>query len=588
MACELFAYRFRVSITHKPTRFLLARLHVDSLIDKRTKAKVISALKNLSKGSEALEDAYSEAITRIDGQLQDDRVLAKNVLSFISYAQRPLTTGELCHALAVGVGDEELDFDNIPDVEDILSVCAGLVTVDEESQVIRLVHYTTQDYLEDIREKWNPDAQYDIASTCLTYLCFKPFRSGSCPSNAEFDSRLEKHKFLDYAARYWHQHVVTVQEETSELAMFLLRNSKLIECALQTTSIYTYSYGKHTQSFPKQATGLHLVVSLGLLHLSKEVLFWVESEKMTSVDVKDDDGRTPLMWAARNGNKHTVKLLLSTGKVDVDAKDNNGKTALIAGASAGQKETVELLLSTGKVDINAKDNNGWTALIASAAGGRKETVELLLSTGKVDVYAKDDEGRTALIAGADGGHKETVELLLRTGNFDVDTKDDDGWTALMVSAAGGHKETVELLLSTGKVDINARNIYLSTSLISASYNGHEDIVGILLGTGKVDINAKDDDGETALLVAAQRGHGNIVKMLLAEQHTTVHVKNQMEWTPLMWAVQNGHKNTVELLLATGKIDVDAKQDNGLTLLELAERAGRKDIVRLLQTHRHPL
>ncbi|KAF2622263.1 hypothetical protein BU25DRAFT_352674, partial [Macroventuria anomochaeta] len=121
-----------------------------------------SALNNLSKGSRALDDAYSEAIVRIDGQLQDERVLAKNVLSWISYSQRPLTTGDLCHALAVGLGDEELDRDNILDVEDILSVCAGLVTIDEESQVIRLVHYTTQDYLESIREKWNPDAQYNI------------------------------------------------------------------------------------------------------------------------------------------------------------------------------------------------------------------------------------------------------------------------------------------------------------------------------------------------------------------------------------------------------------------------------------------
>ncbi|KAF1362415.1 hypothetical protein EJ07DRAFT_106802, partial [Lizonia empirigonia] len=116
---------------------------------------VISALKNLSKGSGALNDAYDQAIIRIDGQFQNDRTLAKNVLSWISYAQRPLTTRELCHALAVEEGDEELDLDNIPDVEDILSVCAGLVTVDEESQIVRLVHYTTQDYLEGIREEWS-------------------------------------------------------------------------------------------------------------------------------------------------------------------------------------------------------------------------------------------------------------------------------------------------------------------------------------------------------------------------------------------------------------------------------------------------
>ncbi|KAH6643577.1 hypothetical protein C7974DRAFT_985 [Boeremia exigua] len=145
--------------------FLLARLHVDSLADKRTKAKVISALNNLSKGDEALNDAYSETIVRIDGQLRQDGILAKRVLSWISYAKRPLTTAEICHALAVESDDDEFNSDNIPDTEDILSVCAGLVTVDGGSQVIRLVHYTAQDYLESIRETWIPHARYEIASS---------------------------------------------------------------------------------------------------------------------------------------------------------------------------------------------------------------------------------------------------------------------------------------------------------------------------------------------------------------------------------------------------------------------------------------
>ncbi|KAF1951855.1 hypothetical protein CC80DRAFT_357004, partial [Byssothecium circinans] len=149
--------------------------------------------------------AYDGAIERIEGQLPGKTARAKSVLSWISYAQRPLSTGELCHALAVELDDEELCEDNIPDVEDVVSACAGLVTVDKESRIIRLVHYTTEDYLKGIREKWNPSAQYDIASTCLTYLCFKTFRSGSC-ADSEFKSRLEQNIFLDYSARYWGEH----------------------------------------------------------------------------------------------------------------------------------------------------------------------------------------------------------------------------------------------------------------------------------------------------------------------------------------------------------------------------------------------
>ncbi|RYP13640.1 hypothetical protein DL767_010650 [Monosporascus sp. MG133] len=196
-------------------------------VDGITKSKVKSTLESLSKGTKALDEAYDEAIKRIDSQLPEDTALAKSVLSWITYAQRPLTTGELCHALAVEPGEDELDQDNIPDVEDIVSVCAGLVTVDRESNIIRLVHYTTQEYFERIREHWNPSAQQEITSTCLTYLSLGPFRSGSCPSDKVFEDRVEQYSLLDYAARYWGRHALAVQEEVSEPALSLLRHIKI-------------------------------------------------------------------------------------------------------------------------------------------------------------------------------------------------------------------------------------------------------------------------------------------------------------------------------------------------------------------------
>ena len=80
---------------NRNTRFLLARLHIDSLLDKSTKKKILSTLNGLPKGSKALDEAYNDAIERIKGQFPGHRTLAINVLSWITYAQRPLTTGEL-------------------------------------------------------------------------------------------------------------------------------------------------------------------------------------------------------------------------------------------------------------------------------------------------------------------------------------------------------------------------------------------------------------------------------------------------------------------------------------------------------------
>ncbi|KAK1913102.1 hypothetical protein P3342_005038 [Pyrenophora teres f. teres] len=132
--------------------FLLARLHIDFLLDKTTVKKVSTTLNNLSKGSAALNNIYKDALQRIKSHLDKHYELAKKVLSWITYARRPLTTAELCYALAAEPEEPELDPDNLPDIEDLLSVCASLVVVDRESAVIRLVHYTTQEYFERIRD----------------------------------------------------------------------------------------------------------------------------------------------------------------------------------------------------------------------------------------------------------------------------------------------------------------------------------------------------------------------------------------------------------------------------------------------------
>ena len=100
------------------------------------------ALTKLVSGSDAYDGAYEDVMKRIRRQVKDYEELAKRVLSWITQAKRPIKTIELQHALAVESGKFELDKDCLLDVEDMVSVYRGLVTVDEESNIIRLVYYT--------------------------------------------------------------------------------------------------------------------------------------------------------------------------------------------------------------------------------------------------------------------------------------------------------------------------------------------------------------------------------------------------------------------------------------------------------------
>ena len=101
----------------------------------------------------AYDTAYDKAMERIQGQVRDQRKLAEEALSWITCAKRPLTALELRNALAVELGESEFYEDNMPDLEDIISACAGLVTTIARSpgDVIRLVHATAKEYFE---RKW--------------------------------------------------------------------------------------------------------------------------------------------------------------------------------------------------------------------------------------------------------------------------------------------------------------------------------------------------------------------------------------------------------------------------------------------------
>ncbi|KAF2786671.1 hypothetical protein K505DRAFT_201266, partial [Melanomma pulvis-pyrius CBS 109.77] len=159
------------------------------------KQQVMKTLDN----SSTLHKAYEETLQRIEHQPDDDRALAKKVLSWLLFAKRPLTIAEICCALAVEPGETELNPDDVPDLEDLVSVCAGLVVIEHESGIIRLVHHSTQDFFE-INGQWLPSAELDITSTCLTYLLFDTFRHGSCSTNKELEERLQQNVFLNYAA----------------------------------------------------------------------------------------------------------------------------------------------------------------------------------------------------------------------------------------------------------------------------------------------------------------------------------------------------------------------------------------------------
>ena len=241
-------------------------------------------------------------------------------------------------------------------MEDVISVCAGLVTIDEESSIIRLVHYTTQEYFERVCLEWNPGAQEEIAIACLTYLSFDTFRSGSCTGDEAFKQRLTKNPFFNYLAHYWGGHVRPVQSTSSRLALAFLCDKALVDCAVQAALTPDNKYTGYSRSFPSRTSGLHLTARYGLLYLTERLLMGKHGDSNIGADLKDKDGRTPLSHAASRGHEAVVWLLVERDDVEADSKDDYGQTPLWHAAWGGHEAVVRMLVERDDVEADSRDN----------------------------------------------------------------------------------------------------------------------------------------------------------------------------------------------------------------------------------------
>lgn len=131
------------------------RLYMDSLRDKNSKQEIKDAVKKLpcvhfqpdkskeDQQSAVLTAAYSDVLERINAQPPGHRAIALKALMWVTFAREQLSIQRFRGVVCTIVGDRVFDIDNLRDTGTMISMCCGLVIVDEKSRVVRLVHYTT-------------------------------------------------------------------------------------------------------------------------------------------------------------------------------------------------------------------------------------------------------------------------------------------------------------------------------------------------------------------------------------------------------------------------------------------------------------
>ncbi|KAJ7453162.1 hypothetical protein FB451DRAFT_1100503 [Mycena latifolia] len=401
--------------------FLLAKLHTDSIVTKHTVKAVRDALTNMAGD---LNSTYDEVMERINLQSEEDKALAWRALSWVTNAKRPLRPSELREALAVEHGTAALDPDNLLDIDTILSVCAGLVVINQADKRIRLIHYTMQNYFNDIQATAFPRAATEITTTCITYLSFDILSQRAHDPMALF----HEYSLLDYAVEYCLIHARGRPESDIKGTILTFLETCFVWWKLWN---WKCSYEKRRKSADRLwiATAFHL----------DEICWYLIQEDACS-------GDSILQEAAFEGLTDMVDILLANG-VHPDAtppadEGENGR-ALQAASGRGHTEIINLLLDHG-ADINFPCHLG-TALQMAAFFGHKESVCLLISRG-ANVNIEGGRYGTALIAAAFRNNCDIVQILLEN---DADIEARSGSFSSALHAASGHKAICDLLIERG-------------------------------------------------------------------------------------------------------------------------------------------
>ena len=547
--------------------FLWVRLEKDRLKSSLTPAQLQETISNMPTGLHLLSRTYERSLSAIS-ELQElqDKERAQNILRWTLFAARPMSVRELFEALVIRDDMEELPRD-LPDpiceqhINEISALCGSLIKVKDQTgagtaaySTVHLAHFSLKEFLLK-NTRSTVDNLYKcselnhglLAKACLTYLLFRSFEDGPCPTDSLLALRKEKFAFLKYAAKHWPYHA---RLHASLDQSLIPKSLALLDCESQGQNFRAWIQVYHNES----------------------------SFFATANDYLTNGSDYPVYYSALFGLAGELQEQIHRG-VDVNARGGKYGNALQAAALFGYKAVVQLLLEQ-KADVDAKTVDGSTALHRAAREGHEAAVRLLLEY-KADIYAKTKDGWTSLHEAAWQGHEAVVQLLLEH-KADVDAKTEHDWTALHGAAWEGHEAVVRLLLKH-KADVDAKTEDGETALQEAAWEGHEAAVRLLL-EHKADINAKTKYGRTAMHEAAWEGHESLVRLLL-EHKADIYAKTTYGWTALHWAAIKGHEAVVRLLLEH-KADVDAKTEDGSTALRLAARKGHKAVVRLLISSAH--
>lgn len=193
-------------------------------------------------------------------------------------------------------------------------------------------------------------------------------------------------------------------------------------------------------------------------------------------NLRDDFGRTPLLFACGYGRMKAAIMLLNQG-ADPNMCDSKSKmNALHRAAARGHTEIIELLAQQQSIDLLATSACGQNAMHYCAQFGWTDSTEALLRVlsqrgeAVACLVAADQEGRMPLHLACQWNKHRVVRQLLETGIYNPNEKTacQSQWRPAHFATRWGHQKVLDVLCSFGAdLDLPSGPPYYSTPMQEA-------------------------------------------------------------------------------------------------------------------------
>ena len=134
------------------------------------------------------------------------------------------------------------------------------------------------------------------------------------------------------------------------------------------------NFNNFQPSIWKEGSIWHLACASGNLSIINHLY----QKKVPHIDSRDENGKTPLMWAIHNSHLSVVKLLFKLG-AKFNLADSEGNTALHLAISKNETAIVEYMLHCGSVDVNILNKENESALDFALALDNLSIIKILLA-----------------------------------------------------------------------------------------------------------------------------------------------------------------------------------------------------------------